>query len=727
MWDWENKWQCIRVFQGHDHFAMMVNFSPKDPNIFASASLDATVRVWNITKSTPSITLTGHTSGVNCVDFYHGDKPFLVSGSDDNTVKVWDYQTRSCVQTLEGHSDFVTTVIFHPKLGHIISASEDQTINIWNGSTYQLEDTLNSGLGRAWHIGYNQSTNIAVGYDDGSIVLRLGKESPIVTMDKKGKVLLIRNGEVQQISIKHTPEELDTIFDGEKLVFSVKDKSVTDANTQNISYSPKGNYVAFSGEDEWVIYSPVTMKNKCYGNGAEFVWGPATGQFAIRERSGKVKIFKSFKQAFTLETFFTSTGIFGGQSLGVKSKDVFCLYDWETGSLIQSIDISPRVVYWSESGNSFVIADETTWCILSYDSQVVKTALKTGAPESGIEGSIELINEFTEKLKKGYWTGECFIYTNNENNLKYFIGGSGETIANLNGSYFLLGYLSKYNRIYLLDKEYNVISYQLHVSVMQYESAILAGDLELAAQQLAEVPKEFYNKLAQFLDRQGKSELKEIAITLTNDPEHKFQLAMELGKLNIALEIAELEQSDQKWRQIGGIALSDCNFELAEKCLLQGKDFSGLLLLYSCTGDKEGMKKLVKLTRSEGKNNIAMVSSFLTHDIKSCIQILLDTKRLPEAAFMALNYAPTQTSSVLQLWKNDLLTVSEKASESLADPEEYPNLFPDYDTAKSVEEKYYQSLLESFPASDYTNIIQEQSERNILTEFQDSTSTKVEE
>ena len=59
--------------------------------VFASASLDKTVKVWNINSNKAHFTLNGHQNGVNCVDYYRGDKPYLVSGGDDRLVKIWDY------------------------------------------------------------------------------------------------------------------------------------------------------------------------------------------------------------------------------------------------------------------------------------------------------------------------------------------------------------------------------------------------------------------------------------------------------------------------------------------------------------------------------------------------------------------------------------------------------------------------------------------------------------
>lgn len=49
LWDWEKKWQCTQVFEGHTHYVMQIVINPKDNNQFASASLDRTIKVFNET------------------------------------------------------------------------------------------------------------------------------------------------------------------------------------------------------------------------------------------------------------------------------------------------------------------------------------------------------------------------------------------------------------------------------------------------------------------------------------------------------------------------------------------------------------------------------------------------------------------------------------------------------------------------------------------------------
>lgn len=67
---------------------------------------------------------------------------------------------------------------------------------------------------------------------------------------------------------------------------------------------------------------------------------------------------------------------------------------------------------------------------------------------------------------------------------------------------YLLGYIPKDDRLYLGDKELNVISYSLLLSVLEYQTAVMRRDFSTADKVLPTIPKEQRTRVALFLEKQ---------------------------------------------------------------------------------------------------------------------------------------------------------------------------------------------------------------------------------
>ncbi|KAE8733230.1 hypothetical protein F3Y22_tig00001478pilonHSYRG00474 [Hibiscus syriacus] len=80
---------------------------------FASGSMDANLKVWDIRMKGRIHTYKGHTRGVSMIRF-SPDGRWVVSGGLDNVVKVWDLTAGKLLNEFKFHEGLIRTIDFHP-------------------------------------------------------------------------------------------------------------------------------------------------------------------------------------------------------------------------------------------------------------------------------------------------------------------------------------------------------------------------------------------------------------------------------------------------------------------------------------------------------------------------------------------------------------------------------------------------------------------------------------
>ena len=297
------------------------------------------------------------------------------------------------------------------------------------------------------------------------------------------------------------------------------------------------------------------------------------------------------------------------------------------------------------------------------------------------------MTDINETVRTGQWVGDCFIYTNSTNRLNYLVGDQTYTVSHFDQSMYLLGYIPRDGKAYIADKDVNVSSYALSLSVVEYQTLVLRGDMDTAAELLTDIADDQKNKIARFLEGQG---YKEMALDVATDPEHRFDLALSLGNLPIALAIAREADAEHRWKTVGDAAMSAWDLALAEECFTNARDMGSLLLLHTATNSADGLKKLATQSDAAGSHNVAFSCLWHLGDVDGCIDLLLRTNRTAEAVLFAQTYKPSRCRDIVSTWKSGLEKSGKgKVSRMLgmppADGEGDEDLFPEWDEYLKLE------------------------------------------
>lgn len=667
LWNWENGWRLERTYEGHQHYIMSVNFNPKDPNTFASACLDRTVKVWLITLTTPNYSLVAHDAkGVNYVGYYpQPDKPYLITSSDDKTIKVWDYQTKACVATLEGHVANVSFAIFHPELPLIVSGSEDGTVRFWSASTFKLVKTVNYGFERVWCVAIVPKSNVvAVGCDSGYVAIKLGSEEPMFSMDASGKLIYAKNSDVYLAVVRPAPASSSSSSSTslDPVPLHQKDLGSIEVYPQSLQHSPNGKFAAVCGDGEYLVYTALAWRSKAFGKALDFVWNthdssPAS-PFAIRESKMSVKIYRNFAEHVAVDLVYEAEKLFPGALLAVKSAGLLSFYDWESGTLVRRVDIEDDIldVVWADSGELVAIltasaaaetSDGTTAAggktheayFLSYDPALYREAVEDGSfsPAEGAESAFDVLYTLptAEHVLSGKFVGDVFVYTTaTSHRLNYFVGGEVINLSHFDHTYYILGYKAAEGRLFLIDKAFNVVSWFLNAAVLELQTLVMRGDLEQFAP-------------ATVLDEESGEQVPDVS-SISQE-----SLSEEYSDYLSGLAKSELNQLARFFEKLGYLKLSfalsqdfDSKFNIA----LSTGDLSQAYLLLSDSPDSAARSnapkwtKLGDLAMAKWQLKLAEDCYWLAHDLSSLLLLLSSSNnkallaRLSDAADAAGNY-----------------------------------------------------------------------------------------
>ncbi|CAE6420726.1 unnamed protein product [Rhizoctonia solani] len=648
---------CIAILTGHSHYIMSAQFHPKD-DLVVSASMDQTVRVWDIsglrktggtpathaaaqaagsmgtagfdafdTFSTVKYVLEGHDRGVNYAAF-HPTLPLIVSAADDRQIKLWRMSETKAweVDTCRGHFNNVASALFHPRHELILSVGEDKTIRVWDMGKRTAVQTFRREHDRFWTLTAHPELNLfAAGHDSGLIVFKLERERPAFSLFQD-TLYYIRDKYVHQY-------DLNTRADAG--VLSVRKLGGQYVQPRTLSFNPAERAIIVTSTADNGIYELVglprdvgsgelrdssTDGKRGTGNSVVFV---ARNRFAVLEKATQASpniqirdlsntITKTIKAPVqTNEIFYGGTA-----SLILSSTSTVVLYDIQQQKTLAELSTPPvKYVIWNADGSTVALLSKHT----------ITIANKTMTQSS-------LIHE-TIRIKSGAWDDSGVFVYSTLNHIKYALpNGDNGIIKTLDQPVYLTRVKGK--QIHYLDRSARPSTMDMDPTEYRFKLALVRNNYEEVLH-IIRTSNLVGQSIISYLQKKG---FPEIALHFVQDKNTRFDLAIECGNLDVALETAKDIDKKECWERLAQQGLKQGNHKIVEIAYQKTKNFDKLSFLYMATGSTDKLAKMGKIAEARGDPMSKFQNTLYSGDVLSRVNLLRDVGLQPLAYLTARNH-----------------------------------------------------------------------------------------
>ncbi|KAL4879623.1 coatomer WD associated region-domain-containing protein [Aspergillus karnatakaensis] len=665
IWNWQNR-SLICTMTGHNHYVMCAQFHPTE-DLIASASLDQSVRIWDISglrkkhsaaptamsfedqmaRSNPSqadmfgntdavvkFVLEGHDRGVNWVAF-HPSLPLIVSAGDDRLIKLWRMSETKAweVDTCRGHFQNASACLFHPHQDLILSVGEDKTIRAWDLNKRTSVQSFKRDVDRFWVIAAHPEINLfAAGHDTGVMVFKLERERPASTVYQNQLFYITKEKHVKSFDFAKNVESPSML--------SLRKLGSAWVPPRTLSYNPAERAILVTSPTDGGVYELIHLPRDATGaieptdvkrgqaSSAVFV---ARNRFAVFSQANQQVDIKDLSNS-TTKSIKPPTGTtdiyFGGTgSLLFITPTSVVLFDIQQKKQLAELAVSGvKYVVWSNDG--------------------LYAALLSKHNVTIVTKSLEQVSSLHEtiRIKSAAWDDAGVLLYSTLNHVKYsLLNGDSGIIRTLDQTVYLVKV--KGRSVYCLDRNAKPRTLDIDPTEYRFKLALVKRNYDEMLQ-IIKTSSLVGQSIISYLQKKGYPE---IALQFVQDPQTRFELALECGNLEVAIEMARELDRPNLWSRLGAEALAHGNHQIVEMAYQKQRNFDKLSFLYLATGDQTKLARMAKIAEHRGDFTSRFQNAVYRGDVEDRIQMFKEVDLYPLAYLTAKSHGLTEEAeSILE-------------------------------------------------------------------------------
>ncbi|KAI4622372.1 hypothetical protein J4E83_005115 [Alternaria metachromatica] len=643
IWNWQN----LCTMTGHNHYTMCAQFHPKE-DLIVSASLDQSVRVWDIsglrkkhsapqalsfedqmaranqnqadmfgnTDAVVKFVLEGHDRGVNWVAF-HPTLPLIVSAGDDRLVKLWRMSETKAweVDTCRGHFQNASACLFHPHQDLILSVGEDKTIRVWDLNRRTSVQSFKRENDRFWVIAAHPEINLfAAGHDNGVMVFKLERERPASAVYQNNLFYITKEKHVRSYDFQKNIESPSML--------SLKKLGSAWVPPRTLSYNPAERSILVTSPADSGTYELISLPRDASGAVEPTDTKRGSGSSAVFVARNRFAVFNQSNQQIDIKDLSNSTTktikpphgttdiYFGGTgNLLLITPTSVVLYDIQAKKNLAELSVNGvKYVVWSSDGLHVALLSKHNVTIANKNLEQVSTLHET------------------IRIKSAIFDDTGVLLYSTLNHIKYsLMNGDNGIVRTLEQTVYLVRV--KGRNVYCLDRAAKPKILQIDPTEYRFKLALVKRNYDEMLN-IIKTSSLVGQSIISYLQKKGYPE---IALQFVQDPQTRFELAIECGNLEVAVEMAKQLDRPKLWQRLSTEALAHGNHQTVEMTYQKLRNFDKLSFLYLTTGDQDKLKRMAKIAEHRGDMTARFQNALYLGDVQNRIEMFQELDLYPLA------------------------------------------------------------------------------------------------